>query len=583
MSQRRNKSLPGAGHSPASGTREAIAAGNELAAQVGFEVLNSGGNAVDAGVAAGIALAVVESEYVNFAGVAPILIYHAETREVVAISGLGSWPKRASCEFFNEHHRGEIPDGILRTVVPAAPAAWLMALERYGTWSFAQVAEGAIRLARDGFAMYPLMSQIIQEFETTLRQWPENAAIYLPRGEAPRPGQVFHQDDLARTLQYLADEEAAQSRNGRRAGLQAVRDAFYRGDIARRISEFQRDNGGLLRRDDMAEFDVRIEPALSVSFGSVDVYGCGPWSQGPMLLQQLALLEGMDLRSLGHNSAAYVHCLTETIKLSAADREAYFGDPDFIDVPMDRLLSPEYLEARRQLIRQDRAWPDMAPPGLFPGAKPYRSSPQRSVGSEQRRLDTSYVCAIDRHGNAFSATPSDGSLDAPIVPGLGFAVSARGEQSWTDPAHPSSIVPGKRPRLTPNPALAIQNGDFLMPFGSPGMDFQTQVMLQTFLNVVVFGMSPQEAVEAPRFASRGFPSSSWPHTYDAAVLVVEPGIEADVASELQRLGHVIELWPTSGLNHYLYCCCACMIYADRVNGVLHAGSDPRRPSRALAR
>ena len=565
------------------GTRQAIAAGHHLAARAGFEVLDHGGNAIDAGVAAGIALGVVESEYVNFAGVAPILIYLAERREVVAISGLGSWPRRASCAFFQEHHGGEIPAGILRTVVPGAPDAWITALEHYGTLSFGEVAHAAIALARDGFAMYPLMAQIIEEFAPTLQQWPANAAIYLPDGAPPRPGELFRQEDLARTLQFLADEEAAHARSGRRAGLRAVREAFYRGDIARRIADFQRDNGGLLSVEDMAEFRTRIEPPLSIKFGSVDVYGCGPWSQGPMLLQELALLDGLDLRGLGHNSSAYVHCLTEVIKLAAADREAYFGDPDFVDVPLEKLLSRSYLEERRRLIRPDKAWPDMAPAGEVPQRTPFEATAPRKSSADRPSLDTSYLCVIDRHGNAFSATPSDSSLDAPVVPGLGFAPSARGEQSWTDPAHPSCVAPGKRPRLTPNPAMAIREGDFVMPFGSPGADFQPQVMLQTLLNVLVFGMNPQAAVEAPRFASRGFPSSSWPHDYDPAALFLEQGIEAGVAEELRHLGHKVESWPISGLDYYLFCCCACMVYADCTNGTLQAGADPRRPSQALAR
>jgi len=568
---------------PATGSREAIAAGHHLAARAGFEVLERGGNAIDAGVAAGIALAVVESEYVNFAGVAPILIYVAERREVFAISGLGPWPRRASCAFFNEQHGGVIPAGILRSVVPGAPDAWITALEHFGTLSFGEVAKGAIALARDGFEMYPLMARIIEEFVPTLRQWPANAEIYLPQGAPPRTGERFYQTDLARTLQFLADEEAAHVRRGRRAGLQAVRKTFYHGDIARQIVEFQQDNDGLLGLQDMAEFRARIEPAPSVKFGSVDVYSCPPWCQGPMLLQELALLDNFDLCGLGHNSSAYVHYLTEAIKLAAADREAYFGDPDFVNVPLERLLSRSYLEERRRLIRPNRAWPDLATAGIVPGWALSDPGVSHGLGTERPSLDTSYLCVVDRHGNAFSATPSDGSMDAPVVPGLGFAVSARGEQAWTDPAHPSCVAPGKRPRLTPNPAIAIREGEFVMPFGSPGMDFQTQIMLQILCNVVVFGMDPQAAVEAPRFASRGFPSSSWPHDYDPAVLLLDLGIEAEVVETLQDLGHKVEPWPTEGIDYYLYSCCACMIYANCSNGILQAGADPRRPSQALAR
>jgi len=565
------------------GAREAIVAGHYLAAQAGFDVLSNGGNAIDAGVAAGLALGVVESEYVNFAGVAPIVVYLAATREVVTISGLGGWPKTASCELFRTRHAGEIPPGILRTVVPGAPDAWITALERYGTLSFADAAQAAIRLAREGFPMYPLMAGIIEHFADTVSQWPANAAVYLPGGAVPRLGTRFRQADLAGTLQYLADEESAHAGKGRLAGLEAARAAFYRGDVASAIVEFQRRNGGLLAAEDLAEFRVRVEPPVTRRFGPITVYSCGPWCQGPMLLQELALLEGIDLRGLGHNSTAYAHTLTEAIKLAAADREACYGDPAFVDVPLERLLSSDYAAARRRLIRPDGAWPDVPPSGARAGARPLEPAALRPRRSAPPALDTSYVCVVDRAGNAFSATPSDGSLDAPIVPGTGFAPSNRGEQAWTDPSHPSCVAPGKRPRLTPNPALAVEEGRFVMPFGSPGMDVQTQVMLQIFLNIHVFGMVPQAAVEAPRFASHGFPSSSWPHEYTPALLHVEAGIDARVSEELAALGHRVAPWPSSGIDHYLFSCCACTVLADHEAGVLHAAADPRRPAQALAR
>ena len=351
------------------GTRHVIVAGHYLAAQAGFQVLEAGGNAVDAGVAAGIALGVVESEMVSFAGVAPILVYLADTREVVTISGLGGWPRAASSDYFQKHHGGAIPAGIVCTVVPGAPDAWITALERYGTMRFADVAANAIRFAREGFAMYPLMADWIRSKADALGQWPSSAAVFLPGGRPPEVGELFVQEDLGKTLQFLADEEAAHASDGREAGLRAVRDAFYRGDIAAAIVRFHDDNGGLLTADDLADFRVGVEPPVRTRFGDIEVYGCGPWCQGPMLLQELNIVDGMDLAGLGHNRAPYIHAVTEAIKLAAADRDAYYGDPRFVDVPMDALLAKDYAARRRELIRPDEAWAAMPPPGLAGDAK----------------------------------------------------------------------------------------------------------------------------------------------------------------------------------------------------------------------
>ena len=559
------------------GTRHAVVAGHYLAAHAGFQVLEAGGNAVDAGVAGGLALGVVESEYVNVAGVAPILIYLAATGEVVTIAGLGTWPKAASSTFFQTRHGGDIPIGILRTVVPAAPDAWITALEKYGTMSFADVAAAAIRFAGEGFPMYPLMHDIIEAEAATVRGWPSSAAVFLPDGRPPEVGKLFVQSDLARTLQYMADEEAA-AKGGREAGLAAARDAFYKGDIAAQIIRFHEENGGLLTAEDLAGYRVTIEPPVHTRFADIDVYGCGPWCQGPMLLQALGVLNGIDLENLGHNTTAYVHTVTEAIKLAAADREAYYGDPKFVDVPIQKLLSPEYAASRRALIRPHEAWPDMPPAGEVGGGGRARPGAPAAPTTEPRvELDTSYVCVVDSQGNAFSATPSDGSLTAPVVPGTGIMPSTRGYQSWTDPNHPSSVAPGKRPRLTPNPALAMRRGSMVMPFGSPGHDVQTQVMLQAFLNIFVFGMDPQTAVEAPRFASYSFPSSALPHESHPGRLNLEGLIAADVGDGLAALGHRLEWWP----ERDWLAGSVCAILADTETGILHAAADPRRTAYAI--
>ena len=566
------------------GTRHMAVAGHYLAAHAAFEVLEAGGNAIDAGCAGGIALGVVQSELVNVAGVAPIILYLAESREVVTISGLGVWPAATDPELFRREHGSHVPEGILRTVVPAAPDAWITALERHGTMRFAEVAAAAIRFAAEGFVMYPLMADLIRANEANYRRWPANAEIYLPGGKPPAAGDLFVQSDLGRTLQHMADEEAAAAGRGREAGLRAARDAFYRGDIAAAIVKFHEENGGWLRARDLADFRVGIEPPVSVDHGGARVYACGPWCQGPALLQALRLLDGFDLGAMGHNSPDYVHTLIEALKLAFADRHHHYGDPRFVTVPMRELLSDGYTRRRRELIRPEEAWPDM-PPGGDPSAMAAvgprhaggRGAADAAVAAGMPALDTSYVCVTDRHGNVFSATPSDTSNDAPMVPGTGLCPSSRGSQSWADPDHASSVAPGKRPRLTPNPALAVREGEFVMPFGTPGGDVQVQAMLQCFLNVTRWGMDPQQAVEAPRFATYSFPDSFEPHGSQPAKVMLESRIDETVARALDSRGHDVDWWP----DWTWRAGSVCMIRKDLETGVHAGGADARRPAYAV--
>jgi len=555
-------------------TQHAISAGHYLAAAAGFDILQAGGNAIDAGCAAGIALGVLQSDLVDVAGVAPIMIYLADKQEVVTIAGLGPWPKALDPELFQREHAGKIPKGVLRTVVPAAPDAWITALRQYGTMSFGEVVVAAIRLARDGFPMYPLMAESLKRHEADHRTWPSTAAIFLPNGRVPEVGEVFRQTDLAASLQYMADEERAAAPRGREAGLEAARDAFYRGDIARQIVAFMRQEGGLLSAEDLAEYRSPIGPPERRRFGDLEVFTCGAWCQGPVLLQTLALLEGTNLSGLGQNSADYIHQVTEALKLAFADREAYYGDPVMVEVPLATLISSEYAGERRKLMRADRAASGLPPPGnLGRAGTRFRAS----LGDPDPEPDTSYVCAADRFGNLFSATPSDGSYGSPVVPGTGLIPSNRGSQSRPDPGHPAGVAPGKRPRLTPNPALAIRGRDQFLPFGTPGGDVQTQAMLQVLLNLFVFGQGVQPAIESPRFATYSFPSSFAPFEYYPGRLAVEGRITEPVTAELARRGHQIQRWPdwiwTAGA--------VCAILADRRRGILEAGADPRRAAYAI--
>ena len=547
------------------GTRHMVVAGHHLAAHAAFDILEEGGNAVDAGVAAAIVMSVVQSEFVNFAGVSPIMIRMADTGEVVTIDGLGWWPRAASLRHLVEDHGGTIPPGLLRTVVPASPCAWITALEQFGTVSFADVTESAIRFAAEGFVMYPIMAELIETYAAGYERWPANAEIYLPSGHAPRVGELFVQTDLASTMQHMVDEERAAS-GSRQAGLAAARRAFYEGDIATAICAYHAENGGWLTREDLADYHVEVEPAVSAEFASRTVFACGPWCQGPSLLMFLNLLANDDLAALGHNTTAYVHTLVEAMKLAFADRERHFADPRYSNVPLARLLSYDYAAHRRQLINPERAAVALPAAGNV------------DVDDPTSALDTSYTAVVDRHGNAFSCTPSDTCNSTPIIPGTGIAPSSRGSQSWAVAGHPCAVAPGHRPRLTPNPAMVVADeGRFVMPFGTPGGDVQTQAMLQTLLNLFVFDMQPQEAVEAPRFATYSFPGSFEPHATHPNRLNLEARIGQSIGASLSVMGHDIDWWDrytwrAGGMG---------LVAADARRGVLEAAADPRRAAYAL--
>jgi len=562
------------------GTRHVISAGHYLAAHAGFEILEAGGNAVDAGVAAGIAIGVLQTDKVNFGGVAPQIIYTARDRKVNCIDGLGVWPKAITADYFVKKHGGKIPKGVERCVVPAAPDAWLTALERFGTMSFGEVASSAIRFARDGFPMYPLMSEFIQNNRAEYERWPSSARVFLPKGRVPEAGEIFVQADLGRTLQYLADQERkAARRKGRKAGLKAAREAFYRGDVAQAVTRFIKREGGPMRFEDFADFRVRFEPTVRTRFEGIELHTCGPWSQGPVLPMALNILKGYDLKAMGHNSLDYIHVVTEALKLAFADRHHHFGDPRFVEVPIEGLVSEPYAKHRRSLISVEKAWPGMPPagdPATLSQLK-HRCVPAPQLEDAPGPGDTSYVCVIDRHGNAFSCTPSDGSDKTPIIPGVGILCSGRGTQSWADPAHPSAVAPGKRPRLTPNPALALRGGRAYMPFGTPGGDVQCQAMLQVFLNINLFGMDPQRAVEAPRFSNYSYPGSFEPHAYYPGRLYLESRIDRATGEALAGRGHKVYWWDESTW----LAGSVCTIVADHGNGVLHGGADPRRPAYVL--
>ena len=574
------------------GKAHMAATGHYLATAAAYRILEQGGNATDAGVAAGIVLNVTLPQYTSFGGVAPIMIHNAATGETTTIAGLGRWPQAASVDYFRRNHGGELPPGVLRTVTPSAADAWLSALQGYGTLTFEQVVTPALELAEGGFpiphSLHRALAREEEKFSNGRRDsehWAATLEVFFPGGRALATGQVAVQRDLARTFRRLIDAEQAAG-GGRESGLQAARDLFCRGEMAEEMVAFNQAQGGLLSLADLAEFAAPQEPPASINYKGIDVVTCGPWCQGPTTLQALGILEGFDLRGMGHNSPDYLHTLIEALKLAFADRHSYYGDPDFVDVPMAGLLNPDYAAQRRGQIDSERAYPEMPSAG---DPWPYQAGgangrnggrvvhPEPVAGAVEP--DTSYICVVDRWGNGFSATPSDGMSGAAITPGLGFAISTRGYQTWLDPEHPACLMPGKRPRLTPNPAMAFRDGKLWMPFGTPGGDVQCQSMTQLFLNVAEFGMDPQQAIEAPRVASWSFPDSGWPHGYTPAAMSAEGRIDPDTIRELERRGHRVDVWddwtPRMGALN--------AITIDRERATLAVGADLRRDNYAMGR
>ena len=562
------------------GRRWMVAAGHPLAAQAAARILQAGGNAIDAGVAAGFMLGVVHPDMVSFAGVAPILVHLARTRETFEVSGVGPYPKRATADFFREKCGGQIPAGVLRTVVPAAPDAWCAALERWGTKSFGETVAPALECAERGFPLSVFSAYQFGRAADKVRRFPTSAAVYLKDGQGPPPGYLLVEAELAETIKMMVAAETASRARGRGAAIRAARDVFYKGEIAQRIADYHAREGGLMTVEDLGEFSVEIAPALKTSFGEYEVASCGFWCQGPVLLQMLNLIESYDWRALGHNTPRALHILVEAMKLAFADREAYYGDPLHVKVPVDGLLSKEYAKIRRGLLREDRAFPDLPPAGDPWGLRATANGGHGISGPVTLRpegsLDTSYVCVVDADGNAFSATPSDPGVDSPLVPGVGCVVSPRGSQGWLTPGHPSIVGPGKRPRLTPAPALALRDGRAFMPIGTPGGDVQQQAMLQVFLNVTAHGMRPQQAIDAPRIASRSFPDSFWPHAHAPGVVEAESRLSPDTRNALAALGHNVADWPDWDWRAGAVCCV--MVGPD---GVLSGGADPRRGALAI--
>ena len=569
----------------ARGTRGAVACGSEYAAEAGMRIFFHGGNAVDAGVATMFAASVSEFSHFGLGGEAPILI-RTKSGKVMAIAGVGTMPKLATADFFRARRprpgelltlepgglKGIIPvAGLMPALVPSMVEAGLVALRDFGTKPFGEVMQPAIDLA-DGLAIDEYRSGAIARSRRFFDLWPDSKKTFLPDGRVPMPGEMFRQPNLARTLRSMvaAEKKALASGASRAAAIDAVRDFFYRGEIAHRIDAFMQENQGLLRYEDMAAFKLEPEEPVSTDYRGYKVYKPGFWSQGPAMIETLNILEGYDLRSLGYNSAEYIHKAVEALKLAYADRDAYYGDPKFNKIPADVLLSKNYAAERRNQI-SEKASLDFVP-GTINGKRarhPVEMEIARAkIDDALMARDTTCVDVIDKDGLVFSATPSGAWLPSVIAGDTGIPLTERGQQFILVPGSPNELAGGKRPRVTLSPTIVTEDGKPVMALSTPGGDNQEQSLIQLFLNVVEFGMNAQASVEAPRFQTRHLVSSFDNHAWNRGDLLLDERIPQTVITDLSARGHRIgtrSRWASGA---------APVMVRILPDGVIEAGADP---------
>jgi gamma-glutamyltranspeptidase/glutathione hydrolase len=569
------------------GTHYAVAAGSGYATGAGSKMLETGGNAVDAGVAAIFAAATTEYSHVGWGGEAPILI-RTKDGKVHAIAGVGTMPKLATADFFRKRpiQAGELLEkpepnglkgflpvaGLLCALVPGLPDATLVALRDYGTKSFAEAVAPALDLA-NASAIDEMRSRTIEGSAEWFTLWPTSKAHFMPNGRVPLPGQIFHQPDLVKTLEgMVAAEKAALAKGAKReAAIDAVRDYFYRGEIARKIDAFSKANNGLLRYEDMAAFHLTPEDAVSTEFHGLRVYKPGFWSQGPSMLEALNILSSYNLAEMHLNSADYIHTLDEALKLAYADRDTYYGDPKFVKIPEQRLLSMEYAAERRELIGKT-ASKDFIPgtmPG-FAGVHPSKSEIARTkIDDILMAKDTTCVDVIDHDGLMFSATPSGAWLPSVIAGDTGIPLTERAQSFLLVPGHPNEVAGGKRPRVTLSPTLVTRaDGSPYAVLSTPGGDNQEQSLIQILFDAAIFGLDAEQAIEAPRFQTRHLVSSFDNHAMNPGDLLLDERTSKAVITELAARGHKIEMrsrWNSGA---------APVLVKVTPGGVIEAGADP---------
>jgi gamma-glutamyltranspeptidase/glutathione hydrolase len=592
------------------GKRGVVAGGHPLSVEAGLRILQTGGNAVDAGVATILAASVIEFSHFSFGGEVPILI-KLKGKEVAVVEGMGQAPMKATREFFinrarnKTEHVATAPDsrkthveveattnagskpglipstGPLAATVPAVLDACVTALDQFGTKSLAEVIQPAIELA-DGFPIDELRVSYITKRTEIISQWPDAKRVFLPNGVAPHVGDIFVQADLARTFREIVSAEKRAAGKGRHAGLVAARDYFYQGPVAKRIGDYMQTHGGLLAAADLAKFHAEVGAPVKTNYRGFEVYKAGFWTQGPAMIEELNILEGFDLKAMGHNSGEYVHTITEVLKLGLADRDRYYADPNFVKIPMRELLSREYAVMRRGLIEKEHASLAQQPGDPLKMKAVLANTTSQvthasTVPANERANDTTCVNVIDRDGNLFSATPSGAWLPAVVAGDTGVLMGQRLQSALTDENSPNVVAPGKRPRITLTPTIVLQNGSPYMVLSTPGGDNQDQALLQVLLNIIEFGMNPQEAVEAPRFDTQHYVSSFDDHEFLAGVLNVESRVSESTIAKLRDKGHKIKVqepWGTLSSPT--------VIVYDQRNGVSSAGADPRRGRYAVA-
>ena len=572
------------------GTFGAVSSTHWLASAVGMAMLEKGGNAFDAAVAAGFTLQVVEPHQNGLGGEVPILFSSGTEDRVRVLCGQGVAPAKATIEHYRALGLDLVPgSGLLAAVVPGAFDAWMLLLRDYGSMRLADVMAPAVAYARDG---HPLVQRASDTIETVKElfatEWPSSAALYLKNGQVPAPGSILRNPDLALTYSRIVREAEVAGR-GRDDQIEAARRLFYGGFVAEAIERFcagtevvdtsGRRHRGLLTGDDLARWQATYEDPITHDYHGHTVAKVGPWSQAPVFLQQLALLEGFDLAALDPDGPDFVHTVVECAKLAFADREAYYGDPDFGDVPVDALLDGSYNDARRRLVGETAS--DEMRPGDVSGydaaariaatarlAKTEVGDPSMaSIGGTRR--DTCHLDVVDRAGNMVAATPSGGWLQSsPVIPGLGFPLTTRGQMFWLEDGLPNSLAPGKRPRTTLTPSLAIRDGRPYLAFGTPGGDQQDQWALSFFLRHVHHGDNLQEAIDAPTFHTEHFPSSFHPRDARPGHLAIEDRFPPETVKELRRRGHQVEVVDGWSLG------CVCAVAAD--GPLLRGAANPRR-------
>jgi len=556
---------------PVRGTRQMVGAANNLEVEAGFRILEQGGNAVDAGVASVLAAAVTEQDHFGLGGEMPLLV-KMNGQPVVVISGVGVAPKKATVEYYSNRTaeswengpRGRPPipsQGIRAAITPGMIDGLLLALEKYGTMSFAQVAAPATEDA-DAFPLPEIFATYLNDLQATLALWPVSQKFYYPNGSVPKPGEVVHLPDLARTLREMAAAEKDAPGN-REAKIRAVHDVFYKGSIARRIAAFNDANGGLIAYEDLANYHAETDEPRTTTYRGFTVNKPGFWTQGPVMIETLNILEGFDLKKVGHNSPEYLHTVIEAVKLAFADRDRYYGDPKFSKIPEEILLSKSYAAERRKLIDPDHASLESRPGNL--GA----SAPAAGGGGVSSDHDTTCVNVVDRRGNAFSATPSGAWLPSVIAGDTGIPLSMRLTSFVLTPNHANQLQPGKRPRVTLSPTMVTRDGQFYMELSTPGGDNQDQALLQVLLNILDFNMTPQEAVETPRFQTDHFYASFDFHEFNPGKVNLESRLPAATVQRLIALGHKVQV-----LGDWSNTSAPVVILAKE--GALHGGADPRR-------